>query len=98
MSLMDEGDAVLDCPRWARSLFTVRAAISFARLVEVPCDLTLSRMCSYFRSCFGVHAVRGMLPPLGWGAGDGSTLHFPLMDRMPFGPTGRCLCGCGTVR
>jgi hypothetical protein len=34
-------------PFWARSLLTVRAAISFARFVERPCFCSESLMCSY---------------------------------------------------
>ncbi len=37
-------------PFSARCLFTVRAAISFARFVERPCFFSLSLMCSYWRS------------------------------------------------
>src|SRR6266511_2827979 len=63
MSRTDDRDAVFDWPRCARSLFTVLAAISFARFVDVPRDFALSLMCSYFRSCFSVHSPLGMAPP-----------------------------------
>jgi hypothetical protein len=47
MSFVDEEDAVRDSPERARSLLTVRAAISFARFVDAPRRFALSRMCSY---------------------------------------------------
>jgi hypothetical protein len=50
MSLVDERDAVRDSPERARSLFTVAAAICFARFVPAPCFFALSLMCSYCRS------------------------------------------------
>src|SRR5690242_1382637 len=53
-SLIDDRLAVFDSPARARSLFTVRAAISSARLVEPPRFLTLSLMCSYCRSRLGL--------------------------------------------
>ncbi len=56
MSRTDERDAVFDWPRWARSLLIVRAAISFARFVDAPCERSESRTCSYFRSCLSVHS------------------------------------------
>lgn len=40
-------DDVFVLPSAARSLFTVRAAISFARFVDRPCFFALSLMCSY---------------------------------------------------
>ena len=42
-------------PDCARCLFTVRAAISFARFVERPCFFSLSLMCSYCRSRLLLH-------------------------------------------
>src|SRR5436190_23739107 len=59
MSSVELREAVLVCPRWARSLLTVRAAISFARLVDIPWSRSLSTMCSYLRSCLSVHSARG---------------------------------------
>jgi hypothetical protein len=47
MSRVDERELVFDWPDRARSLFTVRAAISLARLVERPCLRSLALMCSY---------------------------------------------------
>jgi hypothetical protein len=43
-------------PFWARSLFTVLAAISLARLVDEPPFFALSLMCSYWRSRLLLHA------------------------------------------
>src|SRR5438874_13784231 len=60
LSRTDDRDAVFDWPRWARSLFTVLAAISLARFVDVPRDFALSLMCSYFRSCLSVHSALGI--------------------------------------
>src|SRR2546421_10593482 len=59
MSRTEVRDAVFVWPRRARSLFTVRAAISFARFVETPRSRSLSLMCSYFRSCLSVHSFLG---------------------------------------
>src|SRR5579859_5267155 len=61
MSCIDVRLAVLASPDRARSLFTVRAAISSARLVLSPRSMALSLMCSYCRSRFG-------LDPLGMSA------------------------------
>src|ERR1700751_1102859 len=61
MSCFDVRLAVLASPDRARSLFTVRAAISSARSVLSPRCLALSLMCSYCRSRFG-------LDPLGMSA------------------------------
>src|ERR1700746_611845 len=61
MSCFDVRLAVLASPDRARSLFTVRAAISSARLVLWPRCSALSLMCSYCRSRFG-------LDPLGMSA------------------------------
>jgi hypothetical protein len=47
MSLRDSREEDLASPVRARSLFTVRAAISFARFFERPCFFSLSTMCSY---------------------------------------------------
>lgn len=47
MSWIDERLAVFDSPERARSLLTVRAAISSARLVLSPRYSALSLMCSY---------------------------------------------------
>src|SRR5438876_351429 len=47
-------------PDRARSLLTVRAAISLARFVERPCFFSDSLTCSYWRSRFAFHADRGM--------------------------------------
>jgi hypothetical protein len=45
--LRDRDDEPFVSPDWARSLLTVRAAISFARLVERPCFFSLAFTCSY---------------------------------------------------
>src|SRR5690348_14732775 len=60
MSSVDVRDAVFVWPRWARSLLIVRAPISLARAVETPRSRSLSTMCSYLRSCFGVHSALGI--------------------------------------
>src|SRR5690242_18070004 len=52
MSFVEVREAVLDSPWRAFSLFTVRAAISSARLSERPCCFWLSLMCSYWRARF----------------------------------------------
>src|SRR5579862_516884 len=51
---------VLASPFRARSLLTVRAAISFALRFGVPRSSRLSSMCSYCRSRFADHACCGM--------------------------------------
>ncbi len=53
---MEERLAVLVWPACARFLFTVRAAISLARLVPAPRSFAESLMCSYCRSCLSVHS------------------------------------------
>src|SRR6266496_4109446 len=65
MSRVDERDAVFASPLRARSLFTVAAAICFARFVEVPRSLALSLMCSYWRSRLVLQVFCGMwnFPP-----------------------------------
>ena len=50
MSWVELRLAVRDSPARARSLFTVRAAISLARLSDSPRSFALSLMCSYCRS------------------------------------------------
>jgi hypothetical protein len=50
LSSSDVRDAVFASPARARSLLTVRAAISFARFSDAPRSSTLSLMCSYWRS------------------------------------------------
>jgi hypothetical protein len=52
-----EDDFVFVSPDSARCLFTVRAAISFARAVERPCFFSESLTCSYWRSRFELHAL-----------------------------------------
>src|SRR3954454_24666502 len=52
MSWVDVREAVRDSPERARSLLTVRAAISSARPVEAPRSFALSLMCSYWRARF----------------------------------------------
>jgi hypothetical protein len=51
---VEDSLAVLDSPERARSLLTVRAAISSARAVLSPRSSALSLMCSYCRSRFGL--------------------------------------------
>jgi hypothetical protein len=47
MSRVDVRERVRDSPERARSLFTVRAAISSARSSDAPWRFSLSLMCSY---------------------------------------------------
>jgi hypothetical protein len=47
------------CPAWRRCLFTVRAAISFARRVEPPRFFTDALTCSYCRFRFGLFTPLG---------------------------------------
>ena len=54
MSRVDVRLAVLASPERARSLFTVRAAISSACLVFSPRCFALALMCSYCRSRLGL--------------------------------------------
>lgn len=54
VSLTELRLAVFDSPCWARSLFTVRAAISLARYSLSPRSKALSLMCSYCRSRLGL--------------------------------------------
>src|SRR5438270_10507962 len=49
MSLVEVRDRSRDSPARARSLLTVRAAISSARSSDAPCSRSLSLMCSYCR-------------------------------------------------
>jgi hypothetical protein len=69
MSLVDVRELVFDSPLRARSLLTVRAAISSARSSEAPCSRSLSLMCSYWRSRLLPFSHRGAafhLPPISW--------------------------------
>src|SRR4051812_36011581 len=50
MSWVEVRERCLDSPLRARSLFTVRAAISSARSSDAPCSFWLSLMCSYCRA------------------------------------------------
>src|SRR4051794_9464086 len=50
MSFVDVRERVRDSPERARSLLTVRAAISSARSSDLPCSFWLSLMCSYWRA------------------------------------------------
>src|SRR3954468_13974850 len=52
MSCVEVRERVRDSPRRARSLLTVRAAISSARLSERPCCFSLCLTCSYWRARF----------------------------------------------
>src|SRR3954470_19175302 len=60
MSPRELRDDVFASPDRARSLLTVRAAISFARFVDAPCSFSLSTMCSYWRSRLALQAFCGM--------------------------------------
>src|SRR4051812_28551883 len=63
MSSREVRDDVFASPERARSLLTVRAAISLARFVEAPCSFSLSTMCSYWRSRLLLQAFWGMGVP-----------------------------------
>src|SRR5262245_35549896 len=73
MSFVDVLLLLRASPERARSLLTVRAAISPARLLLCPRRLALSLMCSYWRSRFrldpaGISATfLGQVPPAGGG-------------------------------
>jgi hypothetical protein len=56
MSWVEVRERLLASPERARSLLTVRAAISFARFVERPSFFSDFLMCSYWRSRFALHA------------------------------------------
>jgi hypothetical protein len=64
----DDDDFV--SPDCDRCLLTVRAAISFDRLVERPCFFSESLMCSYCRSRFALHdfGMRRDLLVVSWAA------------------------------
>src|SRR5215211_6739797 len=71
MSCRELRDELFASPVRARSLLTVRAAISFARLVDVPLCFSPSLMCSYWRSRLALHCCRGMrTTPLSLTRGD----------------------------
>src|SRR5438132_421448 len=61
MSVRESLEDSFASPARARSLLTVRAAISFARFVDVPRSLALSLMCSYCRSRLLLQAFCGMV-------------------------------------
>src|SRR4051794_26828861 len=63
MSVFDSRLGSFASPWRARSLLTVRAAISSALSSDLPRSSRLSLMCSYCRSRFGL-APLGMAPPL----------------------------------
>src|SRR5215208_5603994 len=60
MSRRDVREDSFASPLRARSLLTVRAAISLARFVEAPLFFSLSLMCSYWRSRLLLHAFCGI--------------------------------------
>src|SRR5207244_11903025 len=63
MSRVDVRLLLVDSPERARSLFTVRAAISSATSVERPCAFRPCLMWLYWRSRFLLHACGGMTFP-----------------------------------
>jgi hypothetical protein len=66
-------------PAWARSLFTVRAAISSARSSERPASRSDSLMCRYCRSRSSLHAFCGIgLAPPSWFAKQAMHARFAL--------------------
>src|SRR5437588_5016620 len=60
MSVRESLDDCFASPVRARSLLTVRAAISFARFADLPCFCSLSLTCSYCRSRLLDHACCGI--------------------------------------
>src|SRR5688572_12201847 len=72
MSVRESFEDVFASPARARSLFTVRAAISSALSSDAPRPLTLSLMCLYCRSRFLLHACCGIRTPF-----VGSRVGFP---------------------
>ena len=67
MSVRESRDDVFASPARARSLLTVRAAISSPCPPTVPRSSRLSLMCSYWRSRFALQALRRHLtPPSSW--------------------------------
>src|SRR4051794_20036966 len=79
MSCVDVRERCRDSPLRARSLFTVRAAISSARSSEAPWSSSLSLMCSYWRARF--------VPSLTPRGGIGSSFPCLLYFRLPVRPT-----------
>src|SRR5438552_326072 len=63
MSCRESRDDSVASPFRARSLLTVRAAISFALRFGVPRPSRLSSMCSYWRSRLALQASCGMTAP-----------------------------------
>src|SRR5688500_7427434 len=63
MSVRERLEDSFASPLRARSLFTVRAAISWALSSEAPSCFRPFLMCSYWRSRFALHAFCGMTPP-----------------------------------
>src|SRR3954454_9791082 len=61
MSRVEVRERERDSPERARSLLTVRAAISSARSSDAPCSRWLSLMCSYWRA----RLVPGLTPLCG---------------------------------
>ena len=62
MSSRDRREDSFASPARARSLLTVRAAISSALSSEAPLSSRLSLMCSYCRSRFALHALWHVTP------------------------------------
>lgn len=93
MSRVEDRLAVLDSPERARSLLTVRAAISSARFVLSPRCSALSLTCSYWRSRSGLEP-RGMTTPrrVRCRHGGGSTeptLRLPVPEPLTPAPAAR---------
>src|SRR3954464_7891119 len=70
MSVRERREDSFASPERARSLLTVRAAISFAFFFGVPRSSRLSSMCSYWRSRFFDHACGMRTTSFGGGTGD----------------------------
>ena len=78
MSLTELRDAVRDSPARAFSLFTVRAAISSARLSERPACFSLFFTCSYWRARFVPFFTRGVASHPPQSSGGCSGFRFPV--------------------
>src|SRR3954452_7762104 len=87
MSVRDSRELVSLSPARARSLLTVRAAISSALSSDLPCSSWLSLMCSYWRARF----VPGFTPR---GGIDGS-LRAGGTKRLPASRTAHALATTG---
>ena len=100
MSSVDDRLDSLASPARARSLLTVRAAISSAVSSLSPRSSTPSLMCSYWRSRFLLQACCGMpenYPPPPGGMSDGSSPSAAAVPRSTIAAAARREPGTGDV-